>query len=35
MNIGWPFAIVVGIIYMRVRMLVSLFGWINRRLFAH
>ena len=31
----WPFAIVVGIIYMLVRMLVGLFGWINRRLFTH
>ena len=31
----WPFAIVVGIIYMLVRMLVGLFGWINRRLSTH
>ncbi len=31
----WPFAIVVGIIYMLVRMLAGLFGWINRRLFTH
>ena len=29
----WPFAILVGGIYLIVRMLVALVGWINRRMF--